>query len=768
MKKKQYFSKKTQQQQRQIRVSNFEDRPSHKKVEYAKVNGGVFVYSKPLSVTELSKAINVPAPAIIKFLFMQGKAVTINQILDDEMIGTICLQFNYDFRKEKVVDAEHFEQIEIHDDPKNLMERPPVVTVMGHVDHGKTTLIDAIRSSHVAESEAGGISQAIGAYQKEFRGKKITFIDTPGHAAFAAMRARGASVTDIVILVVAADDGVMPQTVEAIGHAKAAGVPIIVAINKIDKEGSNPHRVVEELMAHDVIAEEFGGDVICCEVSAKKSIGIDNLLDAVLLKAEMLELKANPNRYASGTVLEANLDRGEGPKATLLVQNGTLQATDYVVVGEIYGKIRRMTNEFRQTLKTASPSTPVSVTGLSAVPSAGDRFMAFPTEKEAREIAEKRALTKQAEQRSGSAAMHQYNFPPFSVGEVGRMGSPGRREIGHGALGERALSYVLPDEKAFPYTIRCVADVVESNGSSSQASICANCMSLMAAGVPIKGIVSGIAMGLISSGPLDGKHPYAILTDIQGLEDHFGDMDFKCAGTEKGITALQMDIKIHGVTREVLSEALDQANKARAQIREDIKKAIPEPRKEVSEYAPKMVTFKIDVDKIRDVIGQGGKVINDIIAKCNEVKIDVEEDGTITIYHTDKQMIAKAKQMIDDITREAKVGEIFEGKVTRVEDYGAFVNLFGDTDGLCHVSRLDWKYVDNASNVVKVGETLKVVVIGLDEKGKVKVSHREFLDKPEGYVERPERPAGEHRPSGSFHGHSGGDFHNHGNGGSHR
>lgn len=404
-KQQQYFSKKTQQQQRQARLSNFEDHASHKKVEYAKVNGGVFVYSKPLSVTELSKAINVPAPAIIKFLFMQNKAVTINQILDDEMIGTICLQFNYDFRKEKVVDAEHFEQIEIHDDPKNLVERPPVVTVMGHVDHGKTTLIDAIRSSHVAESEAGGISQAIGAYQKDFHGKKITFIDTPGHAAFAAMRARGASVTDIVILVVAADDGVMPQTVEAIGHAKAAGVPIIVAINKIDKEGSNPHRVVEELMAHDVIAEEFGGDVICCPVSAKKSIGIDELLEAVLLKAEMLELKANPNRYASGTVLEANLDRGEGPKATLLVQNGTLQATDYVVVGEIYGKIRRMTNEFRQTLKNATPSTPVAVTGLSAVPSAGDRFMAFPSEKEAREIAEKRALAKQAEQRSGSAAM---------------------------------------------------------------------------------------------------------------------------------------------------------------------------------------------------------------------------------------------------------------------------------------------------------------------------------------------------------------------------
>jgi polyribonucleotide nucleotidyltransferase len=356
--------------------------------------------------------------------------------------------------------------------------------------------------------------------------------------------------------------------------------------------------------------------------------------------------------------------------------------------------------------------------------------------------------------------MHQYNFPPFSVGEIGRMGTPGRREIGHGALGERALSYVIPDEKTFPYTIRCVADVVESNGSSSQASICASCMSLMAAGVPIKAMVSGIAMGLISSGPLDGQHPYTILTDIQGLEDHFGDMDFKCAGTEKGITALQMDIKIHGVTREVLSQALQQANKARAQIREVMKKAIPEPRKEVSQYAPKMVTFHIDPDKIRDVIGTGGKVINDIIAKCGQVKMDVEDDGTVTIYHTDKAMIEKAKQMVDDIVREAKVGEIYEGKVTRVEEYGAFVNLFGDTDGLCHVSRLDWKYIDNANNFCKVGDTMKVVVIGLEE-GKVKLSHREFLDKPEGYVERPERPAGD-RPHHDFHGHGNGG---HGHGG---
>ncbi len=365
--------------------------------------------------------------------------------------------------------------------------------------------------------------------------------------------------------------------------------------------------------------------------------------------------------------------------------------------------------------------------------------------------------------------MHHYNFPPFSVGEIGRMGSPGRREIGHGKLGERALRYVLPSEAEFPYTIRCVADVVESNGSSSQASLCANCMSLMAAGVPIKGIVSGIAMGLItrdpSRSPDNDTNPYTILTDIQGLEDHFGDMDFKCAGTEKGITALQMDIKIHGVTREVLSEALAQAHKARAEIRNAISACIPEPRKEVSEWAPKMVTFQIDPSKIRDVIGKGGETINSIIAECDNVAIDVEEDGKVTLYHSSKAMIEKAKGMIDDIVRVAKVGEIFEGKVTRVEDYGAFVNLFGDTDGLCHVSRLKWDYVENASDIVKVGDTLKVVVIGIDDStGKVKVSHREFEEKPEGYVERPEndRPRGNkggdrgHGGHGNFHGNRGG------------
>ncbi|MCQ2799423.1 MAG: polyribonucleotide nucleotidyltransferase [Bacilli bacterium] len=354
--------------------------------------------------------------------------------------------------------------------------------------------------------------------------------------------------------------------------------------------------------------------------------------------------------------------------------------------------------------------------------------------------------------------MHHYNFPPFSVGEIGRTGRPGRREIGHGALGERALSYVIPSEEEFPYTVRCVAEVVESNGSSSQASICASCLSLMAAGVPIKGMVSGIAMGLITNDPSRSPdketNHYTILTDIQGLEDHFGDMDFKCAGTEKGITALQMDIKIHGVTREVLSEALAQANKARAQIRETMKTAIAEPREDVSVWAPKMTTFSINPDKIRDVIGTGGKVINDIIAKCDNVKIDVEDDGRITIYHSSREMINKAKDIIDGIVREAKVGEIFEGAVTRVEEYGAFVNLFGTTDGLCHVSRLDWNYVDDATKFCKVGDMMKVVVVGLEE-GKIKLSHREFLEKPEGYVERPERKNDRPKGGKDFHGKGG-------------
>ena len=335
--------------------------------------------------------------------------------------------------------------------------------------------------------------------------------------------------------------------------------------------------------------------------------------------------------------------------------------------------------------------------------------------------------------------MHHYNFPPFSVGEIGRTGAPGRREIGHGALGERALSYVLPSEEEFPYTIRCVAEVCESNGSSSQASICASCMALMDAGVPIKRMVSGIAMGLITSGPLDGKHPYTILTDIQGLEDHFGDMDFKVAGTEKGITALQMDIKIKGITREILHDALMQAHDARAQIREVMSKAISEPRKELSKYAPKFATLQIDKDKIKDVIGTGGKVINDIIEKCDDVKIDINDDGLVSVYHKDQESIDKAIQMIKDIVRVPEIGEIFDSVVVKVDDrLGAFVNLFGNKEALCHVSLLDNKYVKNASDVVKAGDILKVKVVDIDSHGKIKVSHKDLLEKnPANFQNKP-------------------------------
>jgi len=338
--------------------------------------------------------------------------------------------------------------------------------------------------------------------------------------------------------------------------------------------------------------------------------------------------------------------------------------------------------------------------------------------------------------------MHHYNFPPFSVGEMGRTGMPGRREIGHGMLGERALSYVLPSEDEFPYTIRCVADVCESNGSSSQASICASCMALMDAGVPIKAPVSGIAMGLITSGPLDGNHPYTILTDIQGMEDHLGDMDFKVAGTPNGITALQMDIKIRGITKDILREALYQAKPARKQILDVMLKAIPAPREELSEYALKMKRFNIIPDKIREVIGSQGKVINGIVKDCNnDVKIDINDDGRVIIYSVHKDMIEKAYNEVMAIAKVPAVGEVYDAKVVRIESYGAFVRLYGNTDALCHVSKLGWNRVDRVEDVCHMGDTLKVIITNIDSQGRIDVSHREFLPKPEGYVERPDRPS---------------------------
>ena len=334
--------------------------------------------------------------------------------------------------------------------------------------------------------------------------------------------------------------------------------------------------------------------------------------------------------------------------------------------------------------------------------------------------------------------MHHYNFPPFSVGEVGRMGSPGRREIGHGALGERALLQVIPSEQEFPYSIRVVSEVLESNGSSSQASICASTMSLMAAGVPIKSPVAGIAMGLITSGNIADNAPYTVLTDIQGMEDHLGDMDFKVAGTKDGITALQMDIKIKGINRAILSQALAQAKVGRMQILENMLSAIPAVRDDVSVYAPKIGQLQIPVDKIRDVIGTGGKTINEIIEKCDNVKVDIEQDGRVIIYHQDRNAINKAIKIIESLTREAKVGEIYNAKVVRIESYGAFVELFDGTDALLHVSKIAHERINHPKDVLKINDFIKVVVTDIDEKGRVNVSAKDLLPKPEKKENEPE------------------------------
>lgn len=331
--------------------------------------------------------------------------------------------------------------------------------------------------------------------------------------------------------------------------------------------------------------------------------------------------------------------------------------------------------------------------------------------------------------------MHHYNFPPYCVGETGRMGNPGRREIGHGALGERALAQVLPSVDEFPYTIRTVADVMESNGSSSQASICAGTMSLMAAGVPIKAPVAGIAMGLIMD---DNSGKYTVLTDIQGMEDHFGDMDFKVAGTKNGITALQMDIKVTGITKNIFEEALAQAHKARLEILDNMLACIPSPREQLSPYAPKIAMMNIDPDKIKDVIGPGGKMINEIIAQCDNVKIDIDDDGKVVIYHNDYDTIEKAKQMISDIVRVAKVGDVYAAKVVRLEKFGAFVNLFGNTDGLLHISKISHHRVDKVEDVLKLGDIIDVKVTEIDNKGRINVSAKALLPKPKTEEEKTE------------------------------
>ena len=366
-------------------------KPVHHAPKKAKPSGPqVLVYKDGMNVSEVAKAMDVSSAVIIKKLMLMGMMTSVNQVIDRDTVELIALEEGFEVIDEVITDVTRFDEMETNDDPKDLVKRPPIVTIMGHVDHGKTTLLDTIRKSRVAQSEAGGITQHIGAYQVDYKGEKVTFIDTPGHAAFTEMRARGAKVTDIVIIVVAADDGVMPQTIEAIDHAKAAKVPIIVAVNKMDRPQANPDKVMTALSERGLTPEEWGGQTPYVKISALKNEGIDQLLELIILVSEVEELKANPKRFAQGTVIEARLDKGRGSVATLIVESGTLRVGDYLACGNTYGKIRTMEDDLKNRYKEALPSMPIEITGLNEVPKAGDIFKAFDDEKMTRQIAEER------------------------------------------------------------------------------------------------------------------------------------------------------------------------------------------------------------------------------------------------------------------------------------------------------------------------------------------------------------------------------------------
>ena len=385
--KKKKTKKKDIKEQKKAMYKNKEKLVSNEN----KSSQNVILYKDGMSIKDFSLSLDVPISELLKKLMQLGIMANMNASISFDDAAVIALEYNKELKREETQDITNFEMFEITDEEKDLEERPPVVTIMGHVDHGKTSLLDAIRQSHVIEGEFGGITQHIGAYQVSYNGKKITFIDTPGHAAFTEMRARGASITDIVIIIVAADDGVMPQTIEAIDHAQAANVPIIVAVNKMDKPGADPDRVMREMSEHGLTPDSWGGDTLFVPISAKTHDGIDKLLENLLFIAEMQELKANPKRYAMGTVIESKLDKNVGSVVTLLVQNGTLRLGDPVVIGECFGKIRTLKNDLGEEVVEALPSTPVSVTGISGVPTAGDKFMAFESEKQAHSVAEQRS-----------------------------------------------------------------------------------------------------------------------------------------------------------------------------------------------------------------------------------------------------------------------------------------------------------------------------------------------------------------------------------------
>jgi polyribonucleotide nucleotidyltransferase len=495
---------------------------------------------------------------------------------------------------------------------------------------------------------------------------------------------------------------------------------LITFINKIVKEVGKPKREIKLYQVDPALEKEVNGLV---KVRVIKAVKIKDkgerygTIDAI--EAEML------------AAYEAKIYADEKSKAK------TLKQVKDIVHDIVKAEVRRLITEekIRPDGRAIDAIRPLNAQ-IDLLPRVHGSAMFTRGETQVISIATLGAMSDaqlidDLTQDVNKRFMHHYNFPPFSVGETGRMGSPGRREIGHGALGERALAQVIPNELDFPYTIRVVSEVVESNGSTSQASICASSMALMAAGVPISAQVGGIAMGLITNGDINKGAPYTILTDIQGMEDHLGDMDFKVAGTRDGICALQMDIKINGINKRILKEALAQAKTARMQILDVMDKMIDAPRKEVGKYALKIKQMTIDPDKIREVIGPGGKVINDIIAKCDKVKIDITDDGKVVIYHQNYEPLNKAAAMIEALARVAKVGEIYEGKVTRVEAYGVFVELFPGCEGLCHVSKLAHERVEHPKDLFKLNDSIKVIVAGIDEKGKVNVSRKDLLPKPE-------------------------------------
>ncbi len=446
------------------------------KKDEKKENDSVVEYEEGVTVGELAELVNQTPANVIKVLFMLGTMVTINSSLNDEQVELICMEYGYEVKKKVFVSEVNFEDLEIVDDENDLESRPPVVTIMGHVDHGKTTLLDYIRKSRVVDGEFGGITQHIGAYQVRVNDKKVTFLDTPGHEAFTAMRARGAQVTDIVIIVVAADDGVMPQTKEAVDHAIAANVPIVVAVNKIDKLGADPERIRGEMSELGLMPEEWGGDVIYCDISAKKGTGVDELLETLTVVAELADLKANPKRLAYGSVIEGRLDKGRGAVATLLVENGTLSAGDPIVVGTAFGRVRQMLNDKGMEIKTAGPATPIEITGLNDVPTAGDKFMVFENEKMARHIGEERLKAKQEKDRATNSAMSLDDlFSQMKEGEVVDLNIIVKADVNGTAEAVKASLEKIDIEGAKVHVIRSTVGAISESdvllASASQAII---------------------------------------------------------------------------------------------------------------------------------------------------------------------------------------------------------------------------------------------------------------------------------------------------------